>query len=349
MTASPPARTKVLYIGGMGRSGSTLLDVMLARVPGIAPVGELRYLWERGPVDDVLCSCKMHFSSCPFWQEVGDHAFGGWRNREVRQILALSRGVDRHRYLPLLALSRPPRGFSARLEEFGAVLEKLYSAIRAVSGCEVVVDSSKDPPYAFVLRTVSGIDLRLLHLVRDSRGVAHSWSKKVVRPEVVSQVAYMDTYGPADMALRWIDYNVLFHLLGLLGAPRLFLRYETLVSEPVEALTDVLVHAGSSADARESALSAVMATDSTASLHTISGNPVRFAQAPLRLQVDDAWKTRMAPSQRRLVFALTWPLLLRYGYISTGRSPGVSPATASIPGFVDADRPIAVDPRTEPL
>ena len=38
----------VLYIGGWGRSGSTLLAHVLAEVPGFVSVGELRYVWQGG-------------------------------------------------------------------------------------------------------------------------------------------------------------------------------------------------------------------------------------------------------------------------------------------------------------
>ena len=41
-------RAQVLYVGGWGRSGSTLLSHMLAQVAGHVSVGELRYVWQAG-------------------------------------------------------------------------------------------------------------------------------------------------------------------------------------------------------------------------------------------------------------------------------------------------------------
>ena len=40
MTPAP-----VLYIGGWGRSGSTLLSHLLGGLDGMVSVGELRYVW----------------------------------------------------------------------------------------------------------------------------------------------------------------------------------------------------------------------------------------------------------------------------------------------------------------
>ena len=48
----------------------------------------------------------------------------------------------------------------------------------AFTGTEIVVDSSKHPSLAFCLRT-SDVDLRVVHVVRDIRGVAYSWSKTI--------------------------------------------------------------------------------------------------------------------------------------------------------------------------
>src|SRR5204862_6576366 len=67
----------VLYIGGWGRSGSTLLAHVLAEVPGFVSVGELRYVWQAGPEANELCGCGLPFDECPVWTAVGQGAVGG--------------------------------------------------------------------------------------------------------------------------------------------------------------------------------------------------------------------------------------------------------------------------------
>ena len=69
-------RTRVVYVGGTGRSGSTVLANVLGEVPGLVSVGEVRFLWERGILQDRLCGCGDHFSDCPFWSKVLDRALG---------------------------------------------------------------------------------------------------------------------------------------------------------------------------------------------------------------------------------------------------------------------------------
>ncbi len=173
--------TRVLYIGGLGRSGSTILDMLLGEVAGVVPVGEIVHLWQRGLRDNARCSCGQPFADCPFWGEVGSVAFGGWERVDAARMVATARAVDRHRRLPTLLAS--PGRLQPELDRYADSLARLFAAIAQVSGATVVVDSSKDPPHGFVLREVPQIDLRAVHLVRDSRGVAYSWTKRVVRPD----------------------------------------------------------------------------------------------------------------------------------------------------------------------
>src|SRR4029450_12109098 len=63
-------RPTVLYLGGLGRSGTTVLERVLGELPGVCSVGELVHLWRRGVLDDETCGCGSAFSACPFWSEV---------------------------------------------------------------------------------------------------------------------------------------------------------------------------------------------------------------------------------------------------------------------------------------
>src|SRR5690348_4870275 len=47
----------VLYLGGLGRSGTAVLERVLGELPGACSVGELVYLWERGVLRGETCGC----------------------------------------------------------------------------------------------------------------------------------------------------------------------------------------------------------------------------------------------------------------------------------------------------
>ena len=93
----------MLYLGGLGRSGSTLIERLIGQLPGVCPVGELVHLWERGITEGERCGCGEPFRECPFWQQVGKAAFGGWDEVEVSRVAALRARVDRNRFIPALA------------------------------------------------------------------------------------------------------------------------------------------------------------------------------------------------------------------------------------------------------
>jgi hypothetical protein len=315
--SAPAGPVRVLFIGGLGRSGSTLLDRMLDRLDDVCSVGELVHLWQRGLAENNRCGCGQRFRDCQFWCRVGEQAFGGWDALDVEEVLALKGAVDRNRYVPLMVLPALWPPYRARLRRYLDLLERLYQAIRQVSGRPLLVDASKHASHAFLVRRLRGLDLRLVHLVRDSRGVAFSWTKLMRRAEVVDGDALMATDTPLRMGARYVSYNLLFHLLPRLGVRRLLLRYESLVGDPAGELTRVLDHAGRPPADGELGF----VGDGWVELgpsHALAGNPMRFRSGRVPLRVDEEWRGQLRRRHRLLTMVSTWPLLLRYGYLRGG-------------------------------
>jgi hypothetical protein len=113
-------------------------------------------------------------------------------------------------------------------------------------------------------------------------------------------------------------YNGLTQLLGPAGAPYRRLRYEQLVSAPAESLAELAAFAGATLTpgdldwAREDELE-------VGTVHTVDGNPMRLGGGGIRLRLDDAWRTRLAPRDRRVVSLITAPLRWTYGYTTPHR------------------------------
>ena len=307
----------VLYVGGLGRSGSTLLDRMLGRLDDVWSVGELVHLWERGLKQNNRCGCGQRFADCPFWRRVGEAAFGGWDTLDVDEVLALKASVDRNRFVPLMVLPALSPAYRARLARYLDLLERLYAGVREVSGRPLVVDASKHASSAFLVRRLPGVDLRLVHLVRDSRGVAFSWTKRMRRAEVVEGDDLMATDTPLRMSARYLGYNLLFHLLRALGVRGLLLRYESLVRDPAGELARVLALAGRPAAAGELGFIGDGWVELGPS-HALAGNPMRFRSGRVPLRVDEEWRGQLRRRHRLLTSVSTWPLLLRYGYLGGG-------------------------------
>jgi hypothetical protein len=314
------APVRVLFIGGLGRSGSTLLDRMLGQLDGVWSLGELVHIWQRGLKENNLCGCGRRFRECHFWRRVGEEAFGGWEAVDVDEVLALKQAVDRNRCVPLMCLPALWPPYRAKLRRYLDLLDRLYRAVRQVAGAPLLVDASKHASHAFLLRGMPGLDLRLVHLVRDSRGVAFSWGKLMRRLEVVDAEALMATTTPLRMSARYLAYNSLFHLLRRLGVPTLLLRYESLVRRPAAELHRVLGHAGRpAADGELDFVGDGWVELGTS--HALAGNPMRFERGRVPLRLDEEWRGKMRRRHRLLTAGSTWPLLLRYGYLR-GRHRG---------------------------
>ena len=307
-------QVKVLYIGGYGRSGSTLLVRLLGQVRGFQPVGEMWNIWQRSFIDNELCGCGSPFHDCAFWGAVVEAAFGGFRAVALDEICAMRRALQSQAYLvPLLYPPIRTAEQQRLIQDYAAVLSKLYAGIQSVSGCQAIVDSSKGPRYAMLLCEVPGLDLRMAHLVRDSRAVVYSWQKKMIKPEVYWQATYMDRPNPAGAAMNWNLTNWLTQSFHTQGAAYAFLRYEDLIASPRAGLARMAGFAGGELD--ESELDAQEDAANFAVDHTAVGNPNRFRQGKVALRRDDEWRHKMPRPQKALVTMLTLPLLRKYGYL----------------------------------
>lgn len=303
--------TPILYIGGASRSGSTLLESLLAGLTGCVAIGEAVFIWERALQRNDRCPCGARFRECPFWGEVGTAAFGGWDQVPLNEAIRLRRVVDRHRNLHRLGVM-DPGPLEPELAAYVELTEQLYGAIASVTGASVIVDSSKHAAYTLVLSRMSGFDLRLVHLVREPHGVAYSWARTVRRPGVGDGTGHISTHSTSWTVKRWIADNLIFESLRHKFASTL-VRYEDVVSSPIGELSRLCTAVGlpelavSAADMDASALPVPLS-------HAISGNPRRPGGGTLRVEADEEWRRAMSPLRRATVTAVTWPLLLRYSY-----------------------------------
>jgi hypothetical protein len=300
---------RVLYIAGAGRSGSTILGHILGQFNGCTSVGELWNIWRRGLVERRKCGCGTRVLECPFWNPVLERAFGLPLPFDPRDVVALGDRRLEARSLPAMAAQRlrGPRGD----DEYLDLLAPLYRAAFDLSGAAVLVDISKSAIYAALLASIPGCDVRVVHLVRDARASAYSWLRTKRLPDFGDERS-MVMQTPVTTARRWIKAQLLVEALwGSRTERYLCLRYEDLVAHPRAAVDRIVDFAGVDALGSPFVGERVVRLGPT---HSVSGNPARFSSGEVELRPDDEWTRAMLPGDRARVAALTWPLLLRYGY-----------------------------------
>jgi hypothetical protein len=300
---------RVISIGGASRSGSTLLAALLGRTEGFLAVGELRYIWSRGYVNNELCGCGIPFRECDFWQAVLHEVYGGPEKVPIAEVVALHRSVAQMWHLPLLMAHKKTRRFEARLRDYLAHLEGLVTAIATVAGADTIVDSSKLPPFCYLLSRLPRVDAQLLHLTRDSRAVAFSFMRTVRKPEVRDKEEYMRRFSPLRSARDWNLLNLGMEMIRHSSVHCTFVRYEDLVADLPATLSKLLRESGNATDIP--AQGEVMLPGN----HMMAGNPVRFTSGFVPIRADTEWRGGMGRCHFYVVTALTLPLLARYGYV----------------------------------
>jgi hypothetical protein len=304
----------ILYVGGLPRSGSTLTDLILDQLPDHVSVGELYYLFRNGLLLDNLCGCGERFSACPFWQAVGEAAYGGWASLSADAVLRLQSRVDRTTAIPAIVGPVKTQAFQRDLTEYTGILRALYRGIREVSGQRVVIDSSKRPSMAYLLARMPDVSLTCAHVVRDPRGVAYSFDKVVPLRAASDAGAHMPRSRPSKVGRRWVTVNALIHGLRHMGVPTLTVRYEELAADPVRVLGRIAALEGLSADDIDPSF-LTRAGLRVSRAHLVAGSRIRLLDGVLPIVTDDEWRRSMPAGKRRLVSSMTVLSRARYGYL----------------------------------
>ena len=318
---------RVLAIAGTGQNGATLLCRLAGALPGTFAVGEIGHLWNKGLVEDVACSCGAPFRRCEFWSEVGEVAFGGWRRLELDHVLALrarltlnGRKMAHPFALPLISHPSLSRSYTRDLQEYTDLMIQVYLAVHHVSGAELIVDSMKIPAHVYMLQAVPGIDVSILHLVRDPRGVAFSRTKKIERQGSLADRPLRTQWSPARTASKWTWFNLAFEALRRRAPDFARMRYEDLVVDPRRALHDACESLALDVDVASLPIEGHEATLEPG--HLVAGNRMRNERGVIRIRQDDAWRTQLGARSRRTVELMTSPLRSRYGYAAAGPDSG---------------------------
>ena len=177
----------------------------------------------------------------------------------------------------------------------------------------MIVDSSKFPSYAWLLGKLPGIDLHILHLIRDVRGVVYSWSHRTkLRRDLQGKQARLPRLHPLGVTIRWAFWNQTIEFFWKRNPERYSqVRYEDFVESPESVLRSLLD------SIQEDVPKLPITGERTAILvptHSTTGNPSRFELGEVDLVQDVRWKTGLEKTYIFLCTLLTFPWLRKYGY-----------------------------------
>jgi len=261
----------IVYIIGVGHSGSTLLDLLLGSHSRTFSVGELIALSSVGKsgrharVLGMPCDCGAPTKlDCAFWSEV-DRRLASERSTSLHEIDLETADPD----------------------AFRAANRALYDAVAEVSGRAWIVESSKRPR-RFERLVEAGFDVRPIHLLRAPHGVVasnvrkgHDWREECRRY--------------SRQAIRTREM--------LAEREHMLIRYEDLATRPEATVRSVMDWLGLEFEPAQLRWDLGVR-------HNLAGNRMRRS-GDTTIALDRRWRSDLSASQRWMISLCTLPARLR--------------------------------------
>lgn len=195
--------TKLIYVGGYGHSGSTLLEYLMTGVPTLVACGEVAGTTRPGTALRT-CTCGQPTAACPIWSFIAGPTFDPAQyDHEALDELLLKRAAA----------------------DYAAMVDSTKTAWRAST-------------IPFTMRRKLGAAFHLVHIVRDPRAVCWSLLKRDKRVGEMSngRLLVIET-------LLGLYYANLACELFARRYPNEYtrLRYEDLCSQPVVSMTNLMI------------------------------------------------------------------------------------------------------------
>ena len=306
----------VAFILAPHRSGSTLLDNLLASHPSVISVGEVDKLRayalqdrrQYDPQQPLTCSCGEPVASCAFWKEVerflgtplADLSLQWPLVRYARDSLSTPQRLLQRSGLALLkrrpALFRSTvvqRAFHGRIGTRDNW--RLFDAIHSASGAPCIVDASKATYRYRLLRNGNEDSVRAIFLCRDYRAVTYSLMRRGLSME--------EAVAKWRQGVRRIEEMVCD-----LPSDQLFrVTYEELCRDPTTTIRRVWqylrLHDCEIPEAR-----------SITGMHHISGSPSKVDPNRQMIRRDDSHVGAFDPAQLEYLRNSAYPYATRWGY-----------------------------------
>jgi len=302
----------IVYIAGYGRSGSTLLERLLATHPQIEGLGEVSSLFRAMEQQEAQCACGEPLASCPVWKSVYAQLQTQEKQKQLWKKLQM-----RFEAFPLgMAFARL---WPEQYQTYCRFLQWLFESVSsALPTATVLVDSSKTAwPMAWRplhLAKCLQVPVKVIHLVRDVRGCM--WSNLRLNNQAAEQGEFSGIpWASFRTALHWPIANMVAQAYQH-AYPEHYLRirYEDFVASPaavMRSLSDFL-------EMDLSAQAALVDQMRTQALvlprtHQVSGNRLRFRDQ-FKIRGDFSWRTSLQGHQRLLAWVCAGFVAQRYGY-----------------------------------
>jgi hypothetical protein len=298
----------VIYILSSGRSGSTLLDLLLGTHPDIWTLGEAQILPWEVKENRLPCGCGSNITACKFWRPILPQMPLGESDYPIEYFRESHTGGRAIRWAHVYDIIRhnPSGHWQAGVAAYGAINAEYFSLVKSAVERQMnrpiswLVDASKDIYRLFWLQQSSLFDLRIIHLTKDPRAFVYSMTKG--SPYDTRQKRFRFTG-------RWIFENALYSRLcadPALSKKVYRLRYEELAKRAKKTMDSLGNWLG--VETTDFSIREFRRREN----HAIAGNLMRWQTAEIRL--DDKWRRSLPSTQQSVIWAMSGVLARTYHY-----------------------------------
>jgi len=308
MRASDDSAMKFLYIVSSPHGGSTLLSLVLGMHPHAANLGEASLIPKQLAKGEP-CTCGEPLAACAAWRPVFEllarrenvdlrtSPYGFFLGDAIKS--SIGSGLIDTEYqtrwrtavakvrgaADTVALLATPHRALLRLLTLPSIRAsvdntlRLYETAAEAWGRQLIIDASKLPKKAVHLYLRDPARVRILHLVRDGRGV------------LASRLKYMSIENASG---RWIHYQKLSQRLLRRWVPqehKRVLRYEEFATDPALHARQLCEWLGIEF------VPAMLDVGGERISHSAGGNPARFSLSRGIRPPDERWRSVLSAEQ----------------------------------------------------
>lgn len=294
-------KKSVIYIMGDGRSGSTILSVILGNHPNILSVGEIdKWIKFKGKPKR---GNPKHRDSV-FWDDIfkkyTDRSWSG----SFQNLQKAHRVIENYKYFPRVLTNKTP-GWAQELYQDHTA--KLINTISNHAKKRIITDSSKNIGRAWMLLRNPYLDTRVIHLIRGPRATMHSTMKKNIEQKYKSPIIAMLHYSLKNFCC----------ILVIWTAPKgtaIRVRYEDIILSPRTELKRIGDFLGTDMD---HLVNMIRNQKPFTIPPLLDGNRIRVKET-ISVRYDDSWKTKLSRSRKILALLITFPFSCVFGYLKRG-------------------------------
>ncbi len=221
----PHSFNEIIYIMGMGRSGTTILDIVISNNPNILSCGEVTHIFRDGFISNSACACGEQISNCELWRSVASE----FSQDNLDLIQSTIDKIESHKSFFLSIFNFHNLETESLYKETNA---RIFNNLSNKTDITHIIDSSKYAGRALGLSKAFPDKIKIILLTRSPEGLYTSFKKEnstEQRPKSTFQILLYYFYTLSCFKLSELK----------LKNKILKLQYDDFISSPTEALTKI--------------------------------------------------------------------------------------------------------------